>query len=353
MINPDNEGRIVGLDSADIPLELPPFIPGGVVRTTNHFRVVMDYKSGFEYDFGEDETDKTPKKRFYIEPLSDDAQEMLGLASEMHGFSGDGFRERPVTVGDETRERLCLRADFTVDNLPSLLLGIVEIPDPYEGRYTIPSLERMEACLKDHPDRYSFTDDETPMTLEDARKLLQTFVSISETQIIEGGRDFNIEGYSSEDLKRASLLVIQDLLKTHKPKTDISGEDYEEKMKTEVLTKRMGRRKGVRLELISFSGYVHKTILPWDIEMTAMTHDTATEIKYGVKQSHDKVNFRYEKAGQRVLTVETMLQTLPITPEGYRFLVRGMRWLFINMLEWDNSYISPEQLGDIMLDVGR
>ena len=71
---------------------LPRFEAGRVVRQTTHFRVVMDYKPGLE---------KTEAgERFFIEPLSDKAEIMLGLAALAHNVGVNNFNFREVAVGN-------------------------------------------------------------------------------------------------------------------------------------------------------------------------------------------------------------------------------------------------------------
>ncbi|OGH02569.1 MAG: hypothetical protein A2798_02935 [Candidatus Levybacteria bacterium RIFCSPHIGHO2_01_FULL_37_17] len=127
---------------------LPRFEAGRVVRQTTHFRVVMDYKPGLE---------KTEAgERFFIEPLSDKAEIMLGLAALAHNVGVNNFNFREVAVGDIKTLRKSLRADFIAVNVASLFLGVTEIPK--EGADTIPSPKRMEECLASHPDTYTFSD---------------------------------------------------------------------------------------------------------------------------------------------------------------------------------------------------
>lgn len=127
-------------------LELPKFIPGGVVRETRNFRVVTDWKPGLE--------NQVDGERFFIEPKTEMAEGMLQMAAEAHHISN--FNIRKVTLGDKTIEFSCLRADFIPENLLSLLRGATEIPE--EGEDTIPSPDRMEECLELHPDKYTFSN---------------------------------------------------------------------------------------------------------------------------------------------------------------------------------------------------
>lgn len=126
-------------------LVLPRFVSGAVVRATSYFRIVMDYKPELQ---GQKEGE-----RFYIVPLTDEAERMLGLAAKEHNISN--FSVRDVTTPEGSPQRSCLRADFSAENLPVILLGEVDIP--VEGEDSIPSIERMEECLKLHPDSYTFS----------------------------------------------------------------------------------------------------------------------------------------------------------------------------------------------------
>ncbi len=125
---------------------LPQFIPGHVVRNTPNYQVVTDYKPGMEGN---------PKGwRFYIVPKTDDAERMLHQAADVHNIHN--FVPRQVVDADKTVERQALRADFIEENLQPLFQGKTEKPG--EGEDTIPSPDRLEDCLRDHPDHYSFSD---------------------------------------------------------------------------------------------------------------------------------------------------------------------------------------------------
>ncbi len=128
------------------PLDLPPFSAGSIIRSTHNFRVVMGYKPGME--------GQKTGERFFIEPLSDKAEKMLELAAAAHNVPN--ITNRPVHLDDQVQIRKSLRADFITENLPALIAGLTEIPT--EGIDTIPSPDRMEECLRDHPNHYSFSD---------------------------------------------------------------------------------------------------------------------------------------------------------------------------------------------------
>ncbi len=128
-------------------LKLPVFSPGVVVRETANYRVVMDWKPGLE--------GQTNGGRFFIEPKTYEAQQMLFSAARAHNISN--FNERDVpNPGKEIKKRSCLRADFIVENLPPLMLGEMQIPANDED--SIPPPDRMEECLKLHLMSYTFTD---------------------------------------------------------------------------------------------------------------------------------------------------------------------------------------------------
>lgn len=128
-------------------LELPTFTLGGVFRETPHFRVVMDWKPGMEGQAG--------GERFFIEPKDDQALAMLQLAARTHRINN--FNDRRVKASEWEKELPSLRTDFSRENLPILLSGLVEIPK--EGEDTIPSPDRMEECLGSHPEKYSFAEE--------------------------------------------------------------------------------------------------------------------------------------------------------------------------------------------------
>lgn len=127
-----------------VKLVLPDFVPGRLVCEASQYRVIMGWKPGEE---GE--------KRFFIQPLTDEAEAMLHAAALMHRIPN--FNTMPVKTEDGIRKRECLRANFEEDNLPVLLLGEMQIPS--EGEDTVPSLERMEECLRLHPNFYTFSDE--------------------------------------------------------------------------------------------------------------------------------------------------------------------------------------------------
>lgn len=140
------DGKIVlSKDKQPTELELSEFEVGRVIRETDNYRVLMGWKPGLE--------DQEEGKRFFIEPKTDDAQVILTSAAKAHNI--DNFNVREVSSESGTKNRRCLRADFTVENLPSLLQGKVEIPK--EGEDTIPPPDRMEECIKSNAGTYSFS----------------------------------------------------------------------------------------------------------------------------------------------------------------------------------------------------
>ncbi len=134
------------MSEQDTLLSLPDFTNGTIVKETIHFRVVMGFKPGLE--------GQPDGARFFIEPLDDDAESMLKLAAKAHHIPN--FNQREVRTLNESKPRECLRADFIADNLPALLHGHIDIPT--EGSDSVPSPDRMEACLKLHPTGYTFSD---------------------------------------------------------------------------------------------------------------------------------------------------------------------------------------------------
>lgn len=141
------DGKIVlSKEKSTIELELPEFEAGKVVRETDNYRVVMDWKPSL--------TNQPEGRRFFIEPKTDVAQQMLTSAAKAHNI--DNFNERNVPFKDGAENRQCLRADFITENLPSLLQGKVEIPE--EGEDTIPPPDRMEELISRKSSEYSFGD---------------------------------------------------------------------------------------------------------------------------------------------------------------------------------------------------
>lgn len=130
------------------PLPTPEFVPGKTILETRlgQYRVVTDFKPNTKHT----ELDR----RFFIEPLTDDAERMLELAAGKHNIQDYQFNLRNVPGEKETKLRRCVRADFIPENLPALLAG--QVVKPEQGKDSVPSPERMEACLLKHPQKYSF-----------------------------------------------------------------------------------------------------------------------------------------------------------------------------------------------------
>lgn len=123
---------------------LPEFSPGKVVRETTNYQVVTDWKPGREND---------PKgQRFYVLPKTTTAEHMLQLAANLHNVHN--FVARSVVIDEISTSRQALRADFIKENVPSLFYGKTEIPS--DGEDSIPSPDRLEECLRDHKDSYTF-----------------------------------------------------------------------------------------------------------------------------------------------------------------------------------------------------
>ncbi len=127
-------------------LALPEFATNRTVKETANYRVVTDWKPGLE--------DQPQGKRFYIEPKTDDAEEMLFSAAQAHNIPN--FNKRNVVTETGVRTRLCLRADFSVDNLGPIFFRETVFPEV--GNDTIPSPDRMEECLEQGHKEYSFED---------------------------------------------------------------------------------------------------------------------------------------------------------------------------------------------------
>lgn len=123
------------------------FIEGQVIYDTPNYLVINGFKPGFQ--------DQKEGQRFYIVPLTDEAEEMLRMASMEHNVPN--LTEYWVKVGkDERKIRKALRADFIQENLEPLRNGITSVPPV--GEDTIPSPDRLEECLLKHPGYYSFSD---------------------------------------------------------------------------------------------------------------------------------------------------------------------------------------------------
>lgn len=132
---------------------LPPITPGEVLLRTSNYRVVTDYMAGLE---GTRDTE-----RFFIEPTSLDGMSILLDAAKAHNTYN--FTHRQIDGINASRQEIlpCLHADYSVRNIPVLFQGFVKIPLPGQG--TIPSLQRMEACIaKGRGAEYTFSDDHSP-----------------------------------------------------------------------------------------------------------------------------------------------------------------------------------------------
>jgi len=138
------------MNEADTIHHLPVFDNGVVVNQNEHFRVVMGYKPGKE--------NITDGQRFYIEPLTDDGEQMLKLAIQQHHNPYKDIltsRDVPMKSG-EIKSRICVRANFDPENIPTLLLD--QTIEPAAGETSMPSLKRMEECIALHPNVYTFYD---------------------------------------------------------------------------------------------------------------------------------------------------------------------------------------------------
>lgn len=122
------------------------FEPGNVLGETANYRVVMGWKPGLE--------GQGDGQRFFIEPKTDAAEQMLRAAAKAHNIPN--FNMRDVNVDGVVTSRECLRADYNAVNLGPLLLGRVVVPA--EGADSVPAPDRLEECLRDHPGLYTFKD---------------------------------------------------------------------------------------------------------------------------------------------------------------------------------------------------
>jgi len=122
---------------------LPSINLGEVIRKTPNFQVVTDYKPGLE--------NTRAGERFFLEPLTITGGFILFNASKAHNIYN--FNHRPVGLYTFP----CLRADYIQTNVSVLLKGEVQIPKT--GEDTVPSPDRMEACLAKGGVEYTFADD--------------------------------------------------------------------------------------------------------------------------------------------------------------------------------------------------
>lgn len=127
---------------------LPPITPGEIIRKTPNFQVVTDYKQGLE--------GQSRGARFFIEPLTSSGSNMLFSASIAHNNFNFDIRPRPYNPPGHEYAIPCLRVDYILENIPPLILGEVQIPNP--GKDSIPSVDRMEACIEKRDNDYTFAD---------------------------------------------------------------------------------------------------------------------------------------------------------------------------------------------------
>jgi len=127
---------------------LPVFVAKKPLYISKNFQVVMDYKP-FTHGTIADQ-------RFFIEPLTDEAERMLEFAAKRHNIKQYQFNERVILEEERKTKRRCIRADFIQENLPALLWGQIDIPDG--DKDSMPSPRRMEECLTEHPQKYTFQD---------------------------------------------------------------------------------------------------------------------------------------------------------------------------------------------------
>lgn len=121
------------------------FKNGQLIRQTPNFRVVDGFKPGFE--------GQAEGQRWIIEPLNDNSERILAIASKRHNIYHN-LTPREVTLGSLTVTRKTLRADRTAQNMRVLMGGFVDIPIGDDD--TIPSLDRMEECIGFKHPSYSF-----------------------------------------------------------------------------------------------------------------------------------------------------------------------------------------------------
>ncbi|MBI3887496.1 hypothetical protein HY310_00315 [Candidatus Microgenomates bacterium] len=125
-------------------MQLPDFAPGKMIRETAHYQVVTDWKPSLE--------NSPTGQRFYIVPRNLAAEAILVQAASLHRVP----TLTPRRISEIGGTLNALRADFIPENIPALLYGLTEVPP--DGRDSIPSPDRLEECLKKHPDRYTFFD---------------------------------------------------------------------------------------------------------------------------------------------------------------------------------------------------
>lgn len=123
---------------------LPPEItPGEIVLQTPHYQVVTDFKPGMEGD---------PKgNRFFLMAREDSNILISLLLDSAMAHNIYNFNFIPVVTNDRLSFVPAVRADYIPENIPTLLEGFVEIPKSVDlADHTIPSPDRLEACLDDY-----------------------------------------------------------------------------------------------------------------------------------------------------------------------------------------------------------
>lgn len=130
-------------------LSLPKIIPGEIIRETTNYRVVTDHKPGT--------TRQRQDERFFIIPRTYRGVKMLLDGALRHNIFNFNLRSvQDVITPGEIDYVPCLRADYSRENLPSLLEGKVGIPQP--GEDTIPPPDRMDECIGMEREVYSFSN---------------------------------------------------------------------------------------------------------------------------------------------------------------------------------------------------
>lgn len=196
------------------------------------------------------------------------------------------------------------------------------------------------------------------MDLDVARAVLQAIAVSQEESMTEDSPLDKIEKYSMEQVRQALRLVGEDLLSRHEV---TSGDKNSKFLKKEdpqghVLLgfhyKPKGRdpsideiydkstffdeMTGIKLSLTNFYPDKHiRNLMSFDFSL----RDPKSELDLVF------INFQdmRDPKNERYVNYKNIIESFNLN--DYRFMVRGLRWLSINMLKWeDKGLVMPEQL---------
>ena len=198
------------------------------------------------------------------------------------------------------------------------------------------------------------------MNLDIARSVLQAIAVFQEESMTESSPLDKIGNYSIEDVRQAFQLVGENLLLRHEvtsgdkngktlKKEDPQGHvflrfNYKPKGRNPSIdeiydkTTDFDEMTGVDLDLTSVFPDGHlRNLMSFDFSL----RDPESELDLifiNFQDGRDSENVRH-------INYKDIIETFNLN--DYRFMIRGLRWLSINMLKWeDKGLIMPEQLNN-------